>query len=116
MIGTVKLGFINWIHRSAEFGIMIASEEFRGKGYGTEVARLVLDYGFRRLNLHKVTLGVTADHAAAIRCYEKVGFRREGLIKSLLYVDGAYRDKLIMGITAEEFWRDGCHVVEKAPS
>jgi len=116
MIGTVKLGFINWIHRSAEFGIMIAAPEFRGKGHGTDVARLVLDYGFRRLNLHKITLGVTAEHAGAIRCYEKAGFRREGLITSVVYVDGAYHDKLIMGITEEEFQRDACRARESASS
>jgi RimJ/RimL family protein N-acetyltransferase len=105
MIGTVKLGSINWIHRHAEYGIMIGAKTCWGQGYGAEVARLVLAYGFDRLNLHKITLGVYADHVAAIRSYEKVGFRREGLVASLLYVDGVYHDKVIMGVTAEEFRR-----------
>jgi RimJ/RimL family protein N-acetyltransferase len=105
MIGTVKLGSINWLHRHAEYAIMIGDKDCWGKGYGTEAARLVLSYAFERLNLHKITLGVIAEHAAAIRSYEKVGFRREGLITSILYVEGAYHDKVIMGVTREEFRR-----------
>ena len=103
-IGTIKLGCINWIHRHAEYGIMIGVKEVWGQGYGTEAGRLLLTYGFRRLNLHKVHLGVVADHAAAIRSYEKLGFRREGLLTEFLFVDGAYRDKLLMGVTGPAFF------------
>ena len=105
-IGTVKLGSIDWLHRSAEFGIMVGAKDRWGRGYGTEATRLILDYGFRRLNLHKVILGVAADNIAAIRSYEKVGFQREGLIKQLLFIDGEYRDKVIMGIACHEFCGD----------
>ena len=105
-IGTVKLGSIDWLHRSAEFGVMVGAKDRWGRGYGTEATSLILNYGFRRLNLHKVVLGVAAEHVAAIRSYEKVGFQREGLIKQLLFIDGEYRDKVIMGITRHEFFED----------
>lgn len=103
-IGNTKLGTIDWIHRIADFGLMIGARDCWGQGYGTEAARLILDYGFHRLNLHKIILGVAADHIAAIRSYEKAGFRREGLIAKLLYIDGDYKDEVIMGITHDEFY------------
>ena len=103
-IGTVKLGSINWVHRSAEFGIMIGAKDCWNKGYGTETAKLVLDYGFRRLNLHKVVLSGVVENKGAISSYEKAGFKHEGLIKKLLFIDGEYHDKVIMGITRDEFY------------
>ncbi|HZH97930.1 MAG TPA: GNAT family protein, partial [Fimbriimonadaceae bacterium] len=102
-IGTVKLGFINWIHQTAEFGIMIGAKQSWGKGYGTEVAELMLGYGFRRLNLHKINLGVAAVHAGAIRSYEKVGFKTEARVRQAAFIDGEYVDKVLMGITQEEY-------------
>ncbi len=102
-IGNVKLGPINWVHRCAEFGILVGEKEYWGKGFGTEATLLLLGYAFQRLNLHKVVLGVCADHAGAIRAYERVGFREEGRLREALFIDGIYRDKVIMGVTALEF-------------
>ena len=102
-IGNVKLGPINWVHRCAEFGILIGEKEYWGKSFGTEATLLLLRYAFQRLNLHKVILGVCADHAGAIRAYKRVGFREEGCLREALFIDGTYRDKLIMGVTAQEF-------------
>lgn len=102
-IGNGKLGSINWTHRSADFGIMVGSKDCWGQGYGTEATGMILDYGFNRLNLNKVVSGFVADNKASIRACEKVGFRREGLISEMLYVDGNYQDKVIMGVTRNEF-------------
>jgi len=102
-IGNIKLGSINWVHRFADLGIMIGEKKFQGRGYGQEACRLVLEYAFKRLNLNKIILGVYGDHKLAITVYQKVGFRIEGRIKNLLYKDGEYCDKVIMGIAREEF-------------
>jgi ribosomal-protein-alanine N-acetyltransferase len=104
-IGTIKLGSINWVHRTAEYGIMVGARDVWNQGYGTEAGRLLLDYAFRRLNLHKVFLGVTGDHEAAIRSYERLGFRQEGRLTEMVYVDGRYEDKVFMGVSREEFYR-----------
>lgn len=106
-IGNCKLGGIHPIHRTADFGILIGAKDAWGKGCGTEATELVLRYAFRTLHLHKVTLGVVADHKSAIRSYEKAGFRTEGLLREQLWVDGAHADKVVMGVTAAEFARRG---------
>ena len=103
-IGNVKLGPINWVHRFAEFGIMVGARDCWSKGYGTEATLLFMDYAFKRLNLNKVILGVISEHEAAVQVYEKIGFLKEGRITNYYIIDGDYKDKTIMGITAKEFY------------
>jgi ribosomal-protein-alanine N-acetyltransferase len=97
-IGNVKLGPIHWIHRRATFGILIGEKECWGKGIGLEATRLMVSYGFDRLNLRRIDLGVFAEHEAAVRCYEKAGFKVEGRMREDLFLDGKYRDRLWMGL------------------
>jgi len=78
------------------------AKEVWGHGYAREAAELVLAYGFRHLNLHKITLGVYAEHAAAVALYQRAGFRIEGTLREHLFRDGAFRDKLVTGILRSE--------------
>jgi len=102
-IGNVKLGPIYWIHRCATFGIMIGDKKFWGKGVGLEATRLMVEYGFDRLNLRRIDLGVFADHDAAVRCYEKAGFKLEGRMRESLFRDGKYLDRLWMALLRSEY-------------
>ena len=58
----------------------------------------MVEYGFDRLNLHRIDLGVFAEHKAAVRCYEKAGFKVEGRMREDLFQDGEYKDRLWMGL------------------
>ena len=102
-IGNIKLGPIHALHRRADVGILIGEASFRGRGCGREAMALILDYGFRRLNLHKITLGVHADHRQAVQLYRSLGFRLEGTLKEQLFRDGKFRDKAVMGILRREY-------------
>ena len=102
-IGNIKLGGINWIHRFADLGIMIGDKKYWGKGYGVESCNLLLEYAFKRLNLNKVILGVYAMHASAIKTYQRIGFKIEGRLKKLFFIDGRWTDEFIMGILRENF-------------
>lgn len=98
-IGTTYLRDIDVRHNKAEFGIFIGEESALGKGYGTEAAKLMVDYGFRKLNLHRIFLRVFAENLVAIRSYEKVGFVKEGVLNGDVCIDGEYRDLIWMAIT-----------------
>lgn len=52
--------------------------------------RTLLGLAFYRMNLHRVILRVDADNGRGIRCYEKVGFRREGTLREAVFKDGMY--------------------------
>jgi len=103
LIGSVSIHNIDHLNRNAFLGIFIGEEEYRGKGYGAEAVQLILEYGFRTLNLNNIMLTVHADNDAAISCYEKVGFREVGRLPEWVFKDGKYIDKLYMGILAREF-------------
>jgi ribosomal-protein-alanine N-acetyltransferase len=102
-IGNVKLGPIDWVHRRAHFGILIGEKKFWGKGVGAEATRLIVEYAFGRLNLNRVGLGVYAEHQAAVRCYEGVGFKIEGRLRQDLFHHGEYKDRLWMGLLRSEY-------------
>ena len=90
--GTIR---VDWKNRVAELAIMIGTP-YRGRGYGKEAMRLLCDFCFNEMNLHKLKVTVFAFNEAAVRCYESNGFVREGCLKEEIFRDGAYRDVLIL--------------------
>ncbi len=102
-IGNTNLGKINHTHRTAEFGIMIGDKESWGKGYGTEVTRLMLDYGFTCLGLHNISLWVHAANEPGIRAYQRAGFRMAGRLRQNLRLGGRAYDDILMDCLATEF-------------
>jgi RimJ/RimL family protein N-acetyltransferase len=67
----------------------------------------MIEYGFYRLNLRRIDLGVYAEHKAAVRAYEKVGFQVEGCMREELFHEGEYKDHLWMGLLRSEYRREG---------
>ena len=105
LIGSTGLHGISIPYRHASLGIFIGDKGCWSKGYGTEALRLMLKHGFDQLNLHRVYLTVLSYNARAIRSYEKVGFKREGVLREHMYRDGKYHDVYYMGILKNE-WRE----------
>lgn len=103
-IGTVGLYSYKPIYRSWELRIIIFEPDAIGKGIGPEATRMVLDWAFDRLNAHRVWLGVNAMNERAIKCYEKVGFKREGLLRHDIFTMGRYCDAIRMSVLEHE-WR-----------
>ena len=102
-IGNLDLRAVDFRNRTAEFGIMIAEADSRGKGYGTEATRLALDYAFTALGLHNVMLAVVAFNLAAIRAYEKAGFREIGRRREAWWMGGKLWDIIYMDCLSTEF-------------
>ncbi len=102
-IGNISLFDINWQDRHAELGIAIGEKAYWGQGYGTDAIRTMLGVAFGELNLHRVFLRVHADNARGIRCYEKVGFQKEGTLRESVFRKAVYQDMIVMGILATEF-------------
>ena len=89
--------------QSAMMAIGIGEADYRGKGYGSEALRLLLAYGFREMNLHRIGLNVFAYNTAAIKSYERVGFVLEGKRRESIKRDGERFDELQYGILYEEW-------------
>jgi RimJ/RimL family protein N-acetyltransferase len=102
-IGWTELKAIDYRNRSAEFAIMIGEPPARGKGYGTETARLILDYGFTALGLHNIHLYYFAFNPAAGRAYEKAGFREYARRRESHLMGGKFWDTVYMECLTTEF-------------
>ncbi len=104
LIGTVGIHRINWASRNGYLGIAIFDKGFWNRGIGTEATSLILKYAFEYLNLHKILLEVYEYNERAIRVYEKLGFKREGILRKNHYLKGKYYDVIVMGILQEEYF------------
>ncbi len=71
--------------------------------YRTEVTRLVTNYGFRELGLHRIELTAYCDNVAAIKAYEKAGYQHEGIKRESGYRNGRFMDKVQMSVLSREW-------------
>lgn len=105
-IGTCGLYLINWPGRRAQFRILIGKPSLFGKGYGTAATKLIVRYGFDRLNLETIYLGANADNKGALRAYEKAGFKVDGVQPHFVFNNGRYYDSVMMSITRGRYLAD----------
>ena len=106
LIGMISLAQLDLASRSAVMGLYIGDTEFHSHGYGTEAVNLILEFGFKYLNLHSVRLGVLSGNKRARRCYEKCGFRENGRSRDQFFINGQYQDDIHMDILESEFQGD----------
>jgi RimJ/RimL family protein N-acetyltransferase len=106
LIGNCGLFDLNWRTRSAEVGLFIGDKTCWNKGYGTEVMRLLLHFGFETLNLNRIFLRVDEANKGGIRAYQKAGFIQEGCLRQAVYCDGLYDNLLIMSVLRSD-WNPG---------
>ncbi|MBR5108680.1 MAG: GNAT family N-acetyltransferase [Clostridia bacterium] len=97
-IGQCGFVKVNWKNRVGELAILIGDKEYRGKGYGADAIETLCTFGFGEMNLRKIKAQVFDFNEAAIRCYEKCGFVREGTLKQEIYREGAYHDVVCMAL------------------
>lgn len=111
-IGGLTLGhIIRSITQSAILGYGLLSSHW-GQGYASEAILAVLDIAFRDHHLHRVVAGIEPDNRRSLRVVKKLGFRREGLSKGLVYLRGDWRDLIQYAINSEDVgiqWRDRTH-------
>lgn len=103
VIGEIGLGGFRGNFVNAFVGISIGEPQDWSKGYGTEAMCLILDYGFCQMNLHHISLTVFEYNPRAIRSYEKVGFKHEGVQRKWLNRNGRRWDMYRMGILKSEW-------------
>ena len=102
-IGNVKLGPINWIHRTAEIGILLGEKKDWGKGFATETLKLLSNYAFKKLNLRKLTAGCYGNNKGSEKAFVKAGFEIEGVRKSHFFFEGHYVDFVLLGLINKDF-------------
>ena len=82
---------------------MPLGREYIGRGYGSDATRVMVDYGFREMGLHRIQLSVISFNRAGIRAYEKAGFIEEGRHRESVLHDGRWYDDVLMSILDHEW-------------
>lgn len=97
-LGNVGLHEIDCIHRTAQFGVVVGEKSAWGRGVGSKVWSLMVEYGFKVLNLHKITATVLYGNEASLKGALKAGFQIEGRQVEQVYKNGKYFDLIQLGI------------------
>lgn len=99
VVGIASLHRLDWSRLSAGLGYWVRAAR-QNRGYGTEAARALVDYGFRTLRLHRIEAHVALENRASQRIPEKLGFTREGVARENEFVNGRWLDHVQYGIVA----------------
>lgn len=103
LIGVAYVADISPHHRHALVGVTIGEREYWGEGYGRESLRLLLQYCFRTLDLHRVSAETFEYNTAWRDLVDGLGFTQEGVAREYLYRDGEFWDKHLYAMLAREY-------------
>ena len=103
LIGNCSLIPLDANSRAAILGIVIGETAYWNKGIASDVVKTLLEIAFLDMNLHSVNLTVDESNIGAIKCYEKNGFKRQGIMRDRSYYDGVYHNEIYMDVIKEEW-------------
>jgi ribosomal-protein-alanine N-acetyltransferase len=106
LIGSIRLAVSDRANLTGDFGYSLNSAYWR-LGYATEAARAVVDVGFNLLGLHRIWAECDIQNVGSWRVMEKLGMRREGHFRDGKLIKGAWRDRYLYAVLAEEWISPG---------
>ena len=101
-IGQIAYFLVDSKNHFAEIEYCIG-QQFQCRGFATEAAKAVIDFGFRNMNLHKVQICTKTINAPSKRVIEKCGLTYEGTLRDYFYMDGKYVGRLYFSILRDEY-------------
>lgn len=97
IIGTTTLASIDRGQGRAEIGYILGTAHW-GKGFANMALHRVLQHARDQMGLRRIEADVDPRNAASLRCIERLGFAREGLMRERWLVAGELQDALILGL------------------
>jgi RimJ/RimL family protein N-acetyltransferase len=97
-IGVIGLSRIHKLNKNADLFIVIGDDDYVGKGISKAMIEFIINYGFEKRGLNKISLGVFTDNIIAVNLYKKMGFILEGTLKDESFFGGRYHDLYTMAI------------------
>lgn len=103
-IGQIAFFLVDCQNNFAEIEYCIGSK-YQCKGYATEAAKAVVEYGFEKAEFHKIQICHRSNNLPSKRVIEKCGFTFDGALRDYFFIDGKYYDRLYYSILSNEFIR-----------
>lgn len=102
-MGNISLQNIDYINKTADFAIIIGDKDFWGKGIGKEAGKLIIEHGFKSLNLNRIYCGTSVENIGMQKLAGSLGFVKEGVARQALYKNGKYNDVINYGLIKYEY-------------
>jgi RimJ/RimL family protein N-acetyltransferase len=102
VIGIMALLNLDWKHKNAELGYWVG-KKYWNKGLATEAAQKMVDFGFKRLKLHRISARCFLNNDASRRVMEKVGMLQEGVFRKEVCKEGEFIDLVYYAVLREEW-------------
>ena len=103
IVGETYLLRINTHWHCTDMSMIIPNPNDQGKGYGMEAGRLMLDRAFRHHNMNRVSIGVVELNINAVKYWERLGFKKEGIQEQGYFYNGEFSDFIMMRILKSDF-------------
>ena len=92
-----------WHHwHCTDLSMIIPNPEDQGKGYGSEAGRLMIDRAFRHYKLNRISVGVVALNTQAVKYWERLGFKKEGIQEQGYFYNGVFSNFIMMRLLKSE--------------
>lgn len=102
-IGNIKIGPVNKHYKHADISYFIGNKTYWNKGIATDAIRLICKFGFQELGLNKIEAGAYESAIASWKALEKNGFKREGVLREHVRLDGKYISVFRYGLLKNEW-------------
>jgi RimJ/RimL family protein N-acetyltransferase len=102
-IGFIRFTYIDRASGNVWLRMMIGEKEALGKGYAHDAMKTYLQWLFDVIGIHRVTLECYATNTRAVRFYEQLGFKKEGVLREAVLIDGTYCDIFSLGLLKRDF-------------
>ncbi len=101
VVGVVGLTIDSRRHRRGELGYLLRADRW-GRGYATEAAALMVDFGFDDIALHRIWAVCDAENTASARVLRKLGMRYEGSLRHDMMIGEEWRDSELYAVLATD--------------
>jgi len=102
-IGHAGIDDIDNNDKRGEIFFLIGEGEFKGKGYGKEIVRLLLDHGFNKLKLNSIIASAVVDNKKSIKILLDCRFKQRGIGREYNFIDGKFLDEVFFDITLKDY-------------
>jgi CMP-N-acetylneuraminic acid synthetase/RimJ/RimL family protein N-acetyltransferase len=101
-IGTVKLGSIDWQLKTTDVGILIGNKKYWSRGLAKDAVFTASEFAFKKLGMRKLTAGCLSTNMAMCKCFERLGFKKEAVLRKKILFRGEFVDHFLYGIFKHE--------------
>ncbi len=101
-IGTIVLSDIDMKNATGQIHIKLSKDGGRGKGYGTDAVKTMIQYAFEELRLNCIYANILSYNEPSIRLFEHCGFKRDGVLRQRVFKKGNFVDMLSYSIVVND--------------